>query len=164
MAKEGVISIHGKDREYILFDDGVMYSVRRLNPTVSKQTGYQVVGMGRGNVKYLHELVLENFVSKRPKGTQASHKNGIRTDNRVENLCWETPKANTARQVGHGTRLRGSGRHNSVLTEEVAKQIVKEHRGLYGDNTNLGNKYGVSPNTIADLVKGRTWKWIKTQE
>lgn len=43
---------------------------------------------------YIHILILKTFVGERPPGKEARHKNGIRTDNRLSNLCWGTKKQN----------------------------------------------------------------------
>lgn len=56
---------------------------------------------------YLHTIILETFVGKRPKGAQASHKNGNNADNRLSNLAWETPSDNNQRKAAHGTALFG---------------------------------------------------------
>lgn len=52
----------------------------------------------------VHKLVLEAFISPRPKGLEACHNNGDGTDNRLENLRWDTHRANMADQLKHGTR------------------------------------------------------------
>jgi hypothetical protein len=41
---------------------------------------------GRAFRRYVHRLVLETFVGSCPAGMEACHNNGIRTDNRLENL------------------------------------------------------------------------------
>lgn len=53
--------------------------------------------------KQVHILVLEAFGPPKPEGTQVAHLNGVRTDNRLENLMWATPKENTAHRWEHGT-------------------------------------------------------------
>lgn len=64
-----------------------------------------------------HRLVLEAFVGPCPDGLVCCHNNGVRDDNRVENLRWDTHQANADDTLIHGTRFsprrkRGREHHN----------------------------------------------------
>lgn len=75
---------------------------KRVNP----RSGYvQYVLSVRGKVtyEYAHSLVLEAFVSPRPSGMDSCHWNGVRDDNRLENLRWDTRTGNFADKIRHGT-------------------------------------------------------------
>lgn len=50
----------------------------------------------------VHKLVLEAFVGPRPDGHVACHRNDDPTDNRLENLRWDTYSANTQDSVING--------------------------------------------------------------
>lgn len=52
---------------------------------------------------HVHHLVLTAFVGPRPEGAYGCHNNGDPTDNRVENLRWDTPSGNRIDRVLHGT-------------------------------------------------------------
>lgn len=70
-----------------------------LKPIVLK-IGYCAVNIS--GMKYVHRLVLEAFVGECPDGMETCHKNGIRTDNRLENLYWGTSSENSHDIVRHG--------------------------------------------------------------
>ena len=60
--------------------------------------GYRVLGLsykGEVKMKFVHRLVALAFVPGYQKGLQVNHKNGVKNDNRVENLEWVTPSENT---------------------------------------------------------------------
>ncbi len=63
-------------------------------------SGYAVLGLCRGTGKSgqvqrsIHRLVLAAFVGPCPLGQQVNHKNGVKTDNRLSNLEYVTPKQN----------------------------------------------------------------------
>lgn len=63
-----------------------------LKPTMDA-TGYYSVGL-RSTKYRLHVLVLETFVGPRPDGFQACHFNCDKSDNRLENLRWDSRKEN----------------------------------------------------------------------
>ena len=51
----------------------------------------------------VHRLVAETFIGKRPTPQhEVRHLDGDRSNNRVENLAWGTPKENAADRTAHG--------------------------------------------------------------
>jgi hypothetical protein len=112
-------------------------------------------GAGYEN-RYGHELVLTNFVGPRPFGAQACHNNGIKTDNRLANLRWDTPAANQEDRESHGTGRRGKPHPTKTLTRREVR-IIRALAGAmsHGD---IGRLIGRPRTTVSDIVRGRTWK------
>lgn len=81
---------------------------RPVRGRVLRQTirdGYCTVSLCNGEtekIKRVHRLVLEAFVGPCPDGMEGCHGNDVRTDNRIENLRWDTPSANNVDYVRHG--------------------------------------------------------------
>lgn len=50
----------------------------------------------------IHQLVAMTFIGTIPKGYQVNHKNGIKTDNKFENLEIVKPQENTRHAIKHG--------------------------------------------------------------
>lgn len=72
------------------------------------ENGYYHVGLhnlGSRRTVTVHSLVAESFHGSRPGGQHARHRNGIKTDNRAENLEWGTRSENMLDAVGHGTHF-----------------------------------------------------------
>lgn len=114
--------------------------------------GYPIINLC-GRTTYVHSLVLEAFVGPRPHRHEACHENGIRTDNRLANLRWDTPQANQMDRARHGTSNRGEQCAVAKLTAEQAREIYQSReRGC-----ELAKRYGVTQQTICNLRKGRTW-------
>lgn len=108
---------------------------------------------------YVHQLVLETFIGPCPPGMQACHNNGDRTDNRAANLRWDTPAANQADRIIHGTDCRGEKHYRAKVTEEE----VREMRRLAQQGatpTELARRFGISDATIGSIVRWQTWRHV----
>ena len=76
--------------------------LRRLKQQTNPD-GYRRVTLHCGNRKrvsrYVHRLVLLAFVGPCPEGKEACHNDGNQRNNRLDNLRWDTPKANAADRI-----------------------------------------------------------------
>jgi hypothetical protein len=64
--------------------------------------GYRTVHLGQANMqKYVHHLIALTFMGKTPKGMEICHNNGIKSDNRLENLRFDTRQNNVYDTMKH---------------------------------------------------------------
>src|SRR5581483_3463332 len=134
-------------------------SWRPLTPI--RRPGCCTVNLSAGGQKKqcrIHRLVLTSFLGPPPVGTVACHNDGDPTNNRIENLRWDTPKANSADALRHGTRARGS-RCNSKLVEQDVLAI-RRLRAEGVPTKDLAVRFGVSKSNIEAIVTGRSWKHL----
>jgi hypothetical protein len=78
---------------------------RLIKPRLTNR-GYQIVDItidGKSVSKTVHRLVCEAFNGP-SLGRHVDHVNGIKADNRPENLDWVTPSENMRRSYTNGTR------------------------------------------------------------
>lgn len=90
--------IRSLDRYVVMKNDRKKHLKGRiLKPEFRKNTGYLMIKLSKDcnpDKWYIHRLVLTVFVGPPAPGQEACHSNDIRTDNRLENLRWDTHKAN----------------------------------------------------------------------
>lgn len=111
---------------------------------------------GKRKGVYVHKLVLEAFVCARPHKMECCHIDGNPTNNRVNNLRWDTTKNNWKDRIQHGTTNRGEQNPNSKLTANDVILIRKDTRSL----VDIGKHYGVDSSTIGHIKKRRGWAWL----
>lgn len=128
-----------------------------LKPYVNKG-GYECVGLCvNNNVKSfpIHRCVLMAFRGLPPPGHEGCHNNGVRRDNRLENLRWGTRAENHADKALHGTQQVGVRNPNSKYDEEVIAAIrILLREGF--DRSAVARVVGVSRRTVYDVGTGRT--------
>ena len=113
---------------------------------------------GRGDCK-VHRLVLESFAGPCPVGKQACHRNGVRDDNRIENLRWGTKRENENDKITHGTKLLGS-RTNGAILDEAKVAEIKRCLSRGERRSSLAKRYDVSHFTISDIARGIRWTHV----
>lgn len=126
---------------------------------------------GRIFLKGVHQLVCEAFhgVAPSPKH-QAAHGNGVRHDNRSDNLRWATYRENRDDMRIHGTQQIGEKHPRAGLTQAQADEIRARCEALLaarilaghqriprGTREALAKEFNVSIHVIKDLLGRRSW-------
>lgn len=113
------------------------------------------------NVK-VHRAVAAAFLGEAGAGLQVNHKNGIKTDNRLENLeyvtcldnirhCWETG-------LHDADHCRGSANRLSKLSEDDVRTIRQLHP--VASSSELASRFRVSKTNISYIVRRKTWQHV----
>ena len=131
---------------------------------IKKETcvkGYYRVALFKDGVrKYfsLSRLVAEVFIPNLENKPQVNHINGIKTDNRLENLEWNTQSENMKHAYKNGLNFahKGSKCNLSKLTDKEVEEIRKIGNSMY--RKEVAKIYGISRITVGDIVNNKTWK------
>lgn len=136
-----------------------------LKPYVSRhKKGYPQVYIRQPSGKWRHlkqhTLVALAFHGPRPSQLPVTrHLNGIKTDNRPENLRYGTYEENGDDKVRLMEGCRGSSHRMAVLTEAKVAQI-KSALAAGGTAKEIAKTFGISPSKVSSLWTGRSWRHV----
>lgn len=125
-----------------------------------KESGHLNVSLGAHNTKKVHRLVLETFVGLCPAGMECLHADGNPANNCLDNLRWGTRTDNRADLRKHAQLYRRR-QGATWLSEETIREIKRDLAAPDRPSQKvLARKYGVHYNTINNINRGYTHKWV----
>jgi hypothetical protein len=159
--------ISGSYGPYEVSSEGRFRRKGRVLKASTRPSGYVQIGMYESNTKrpafypLAHRLVAEVFLGPIPEGMQVNHKNGVRSDNRVENLEIVTAAENNL----HAFRVLGreSQKGEQHPMAKLTGEIVSEIRWLFAMGArqfHIAKEYALDPTVIRDIVYRRRWKHL----
>lgn len=135
-----------------------------LTPCVG-HNGYYFVrlyGNGKYSNRRINRLVAEAFIPTNDYSLEVNHKNGVKTDNSIENLEWCTRSENTLHAFATGLKqpMRGEKHGSSKLTKAEVDWIRDNYTPRdkkYGCHA-MAKVLGVSPSQVCGVAKYVFWK------
>lgn len=172
---DGWRHIPGYEGLYLVNAKGQVISLWKDTPYIMKPSwrqGYHIANLyskdGNHRTWLIHRLVMLAFVGSPPfEKAEVNHINGVRNDNRLENLEYVDSKANKqhaikvlGRRYGNfKTHLRGAAQNGAKLTDDKVRQI----RQLAAEGVlqrDIASMFDVEPSTIGYIVRRKTWRHV----
>lgn len=166
--------IEGWEGLYAIYRDGRVWSYPRnrktgkfLKPTFNPSyggKGYLFVELRKRPIRKriaIHRLLAKAFIPNPENRPEVNHKNGITTDNRVENLEWVTHQENMAHAKIHNliNHPKGENHYKHKLTSKEVLRI-RELSKKRGQPKKLASFYGMNIHTIYQIKYGIIWKHV----
>ena len=102
--------VGGFSNKYLINKNGVVVSIQhgKRNKTLAKRIdrgGYQTVRLNKDGITsthFIHRLIAAAYIPNPDNKPNINHINGIKTDNKIENLDWCTHAENIRHAYGSG--------------------------------------------------------------
>jgi len=135
----------------------------RILKNAVNPNGYMITTLYKLNKRKtctIHRLVLMAFIGK--SNLECNHKNGIKTDNRLENLEYCTPSENIQHAIKIGLRREkfGEDAKYSKLTEKQVLEIRKLYKTGKFTQKEIAKNYDITSENIGYIVNRKTWTHI----
>jgi hypothetical protein len=109
---------------------------------------------------FVHRIIAQTFIENPESKPEINHINGVKIDNRVENLEWVTRLENAQHCATILKKYRtGSTNPNSTLSDNDVVQIrnlIKDGEYQY----KIAEMFNVSKTTINKIHRGVIWKHV----
>ena len=125
-----------------------------------RKDGYLTVRIALHGVKtstYIHKLVALTFHGQPKTGQEVLHKNGVKTDNRAENIHWGTRTENIADNKRHGIAPTGTKHGRAKLTEEAVLAIRNDPRSCHAE---VAADFDISRSTVRLIRERKLWRHL----
>lgn len=148
--------IPGFEGLYKVSSEGEVFSIRndRLLKPWKHPRGYLAFNLGQTKKFTAHTLVMLAFVGPPPPEMEVCHNNSIKTDNRLENLRYDTKSGNRKDIVYQ----RGENHSQSVVSESTVLKIVEMGRSV--NPSKISKALSVSRGVVNQVLRGETWGWL----
>jgi len=124
-----------------------------------------------GNTRTIkvHRIIAKTFIPNPNNKPQVNHINGVKYDNRVDNLEWCTASENLKHSYKIGlSSVKGELNPATKLTDKEVLEIRSKYTyGRLGGRVKgattkpmLAKEYGVKVHVIKQIVRGKTWKHL----
>ena len=147
--------IYKEFKGYKVYDTGIVISPKGREVGSTTPNGYIRVTID-GKKYGVHQLIMKLFVGD-SNGLDVDHLNGIKSDNRLQNLQYVTRKENIRRAWKNGLVKAKYGKemHTTKITDEAIEFI--KNSNLTGKQ--LSEMFGLNQGSVSRIKNNKQRKW-----
>ena len=136
---------------------------RKILKPMKNHNGYLVIHLWNGNKTSfrIHRIIAEMFIPNPENKKTVNHKNGVKTDNRAENLEWSTSSENIKHAFVIGLNEGNCGeKHGGSKLKECDVLDIRKAFDHGKSQADIANEYKMSASQICGIVNRKKWKHI----
>jgi len=150
--------------KYFISNDGKVLNSKtgRFLKNQNNGNGYEKITLTINGIQYqklVHRLVAELYIPKIKDKNQVNHINGIKNDNRVENLEWCNNAENQIHAHLNGLKENG----NKLWNGKFSKKDISKIKQLKKDGVlqyKIAEIMNTTKGTISSILSGKRYKYV----
>ena len=144
---------------YSISIEGIVYNTKKnkqLKPVLSNVGYLKVTLCNNGTTKdfSLHRLIGIAFIENPNNYPMINHKNGVKSDNRLENLEWCSASQNIQHAFDNGLK-KYTKKQSIKIVEKISKPVIDTQTGIFYNSAREAAKLlGLNRNTLYGYLLG----------
>ncbi len=157
------VSSHGRVKSlerYVRIRNGERIVRERILKNTFIKTGYFCVVLTKNNKRKgrtVHSLVCEAFIGERTIGYECCHRDGVKTNNNLDNLRYDSKSNNKQDMKLNGTWQNGEKVGTHKLTEKEVQEIYLLLKNTNTTYREISKIYKLHESTIYYINTGKSW-------
>ena len=153
------IIINNINTGYFASEDGYIVNSKGNILKQYNTNGYLTVYISKFGTKLVHILIWTAYNGIVPEGYEINHKDGIKTNPRLDNLEVVTHSENCKHSFRIGLQTNTGSNHPGCTINEVIARDIKRMLFIDGKTcTSIAKHYNISINVVKEIKRNRTWK------
>ena len=135
--------------------------IKILKPWISG-TGYLQITLYKDNRReniFVHKLVCEGFIPKDSDRNTVNHKNGVKTDNNINNLEWASYSENTKHAYKNGLNKNKGESHKSAKLSKLQVQEIRNTNWKIPQRE-IASKFNIGTRHLRHILANKSWRDI----
>lgn len=160
------VYIKGYGTRYLLSVDGKVWRGNKQVKVLNAVGDYPRVKLslnGKQSNWLLHRLIAIHFIPNPDNFPEVNHKNGVKTDNRIENLEWCTTQYNIKHSWDTGLSKPTQNTFCKVTPQDVHDIYLLYYHGNWRQ-IDIAAAFGISKTIVWNVIHGRRWHRLKLKE